>query len=46
MPAAAMIGQAAGTAAVQAIQDKQTAFGLDTKKLCDTLRKNGAYLPE
>ena len=46
MPAAAMMGQAAGTAAVQAIEAKQTASGLDTKKLVDTLRKNGAYLPE
>ena len=46
MPAAAMMGQAAGTAAVQAIEDKQTAFSLDTKKLCGTLRKHGANLPE
>ncbi len=46
MPAAAMMGQAAGTAAVQAIQHNQTACGLDTRQLCDTLRQNGANLPE
>jgi Dehydrogenases (flavoproteins) len=46
MPAAAMMGQAAGTAAAQAIQQKETACGLDTVALCGTLRKHGANLPE
>jgi hypothetical protein len=42
MPAAAMMGQAAGTAAVQAVREGQSAFGLDTAKLLATLRTQGA----
>ena len=46
MPAAAMMGQAAGTAAVQAIQHNETASTLDTERLVKTLRQNGANLPQ
>ncbi len=45
MPAAAMMGQAAGTAAVQAIETRQPAFAIDTEQLVATLRRQGAYLP-
>ncbi|MDD5350217.1 MAG: FAD-dependent oxidoreductase [Chthoniobacteraceae bacterium] len=44
-PAAAMMGQAAGTAAVQSLRTGQTARTLDTAKLVETLREQGAYLP-
>jgi len=44
-PAAAMMGQAAGTAASQAIQHDQDAITLDIDQLVDTLREHGAYLP-
>jgi hypothetical protein len=46
MPAAAMMGQAAGTAAVQSIQTGQPARDLDTARLVRTLRNTGAYLPQ
>jgi len=46
MPAAAMMGQAAGTAAAQAIKSNQTAAELDTETLIKTLRAGGAYLPQ
>lgn len=46
MPAAAMMGQAAGTAAVQSIKTGQTARTLDTKQLISTLRESDAYLPQ
>ena len=46
MPAAAMMGQAAGTAAVQAIQMGQLACDLDTAQLVTTLREHDAYLPQ
>jgi hypothetical protein len=46
MPAAAMMGQAAGTAAVQSIQTGQPACDLDTAQLVTTLRDQGAYLPQ
>ena len=46
MPAAAMMGQAAGSAAAQAVERGEAANALDTTRLVDTLRKNGAYLPE
>jgi len=46
MPTAAMMGQAAGTAAVQAIQSGQPACELDTARLVQTLREQGAYLPQ
>jgi hypothetical protein len=45
-PAASMMGQAAGTAAVQAIATGQSASDLDTAKLVETLRRQGAYLPQ
>ncbi len=46
MPAAAMMGQAAGTAAVQAIESNRPAFAIATGELVATLRLQGAYLPE
>jgi hypothetical protein len=46
MPAASMMGQAAGTAAVQSIRTGRPANDLDTKQLVETLRKAGAYLPQ
>jgi hypothetical protein len=46
MPAAAMMGQAAGTAAVQSIHTGQPACDLDPAKLVKTLREAGAYLPQ
>lgn len=45
-PAASMMGQAAGTAAVQSIMTGQPACGLDTEQLVLTLREKGAYLPQ
>ena len=45
-PAASMMGQAAGTAAVQSIGTKKPAFDIDTEKLVMTLRNNGAYFPQ
>lgn len=44
-PAAAMMGQAAGTAAVQAVKTGQDAFAVDTDQLIDSLRQQGAVLP-
>jgi FAD-dependent oxidoreductase family protein len=46
MPSSAMMGQAAGTAAVQSIETGQAACDLDTAQLVETLRKDGAYLPQ
>ena len=46
MPAAAMMGQAAGTAALQSIETARPAFSIDTEQLVATLRQQGAYLPE
>ncbi len=46
MPAAAMMGQAAGTAAVQSMRRDQTACGLDTEELVQSLREQNAYLPQ
>jgi hypothetical protein len=45
-PACSMMGQAAGTAAVQSMETGKTAGELDTAQLVETLRKNGAYLPQ
>ncbi|MBN8526883.1 MAG: FAD-dependent oxidoreductase [Planctomycetes bacterium] len=45
-PACFMMGQAAGTAAVQAMRTGQTACDLDTAELVGTLRRAGAYLPQ
>jgi len=46
MPAAAMMGQAVGTAAVQSIRTGQPACDLDTAQLVESLRQAGAYLPQ
>ena len=46
MPAAAMMGQAAGTAAVQSIHTGQPACSLDTAQLVKTLREHDAHLPQ
>jgi hypothetical protein len=46
MPAAAMMGQAAGTAAVQSIRTGRSAPDLDTERLVQTLRESDAYLPQ
>lgn len=46
MPACSMMGQAAGTAAVQSIRTNQTANELDTEMLVLKLRENGAYVPQ
>ncbi len=45
-PACFMMGEAAGTAAVQSIQTGQSACGLDTRQLVETLRNAGGYLPQ
>jgi len=45
-PAASMMGQAAGTAAVQSVRTGQSACELDTAMLIGTLRENKAYLPQ
>lgn len=45
-PAASMMGQAAGTAAVQSIRSGQPAHQLDTQELVETLRDDKAYLPQ
>lgn len=45
-PAASMMGQAAGTAAVQSIRTGKTAQTLDTQLLVETLRDHGAHLPQ
>jgi hypothetical protein len=41
-----MMGQASGTAAVQSIHTGQPACDLDTWTLVETLRGQGAYLPQ
>ena len=45
-PSASMMGQAAGTAAVQSIRTRRSAAEIDTAQLVATLRENGAYLPQ
>ncbi|HNY41983.1 MAG TPA: FAD-dependent oxidoreductase [Bryobacteraceae bacterium] len=45
-PAASMMGQAAGTAALQSIRTGRPARDIDTEQLVLTLRKAGAYLPQ
>lgn len=45
-PACSMMGQAAGTAAVQSIKTGQPANDLDTEALIRTLREAGANLPQ
>lgn len=46
MPACSMMGQAAGTAAVQSVRTGQPACDLDVAQLVETLRNNDAYLPQ
>lgn len=45
-PSCSMMGQAAGTAAVQSIRTGQPACDLNTEELVLTLRKAGANLPQ
>jgi ribulose 1,5-bisphosphate synthetase/thiazole synthase len=45
-PACFMMGEAAGTAAVQSMKTGQPACDLDTKVLIESLRNAGAYLPQ
>ncbi len=45
-PAASMMGQAAGTAAVQSIRTGRAAADLNTEELVTTLRNHGANLPQ
>jgi hypothetical protein len=45
-PSCSMMGQAAGTAAVQSIRTGQPANDLDTEQLVLTLRQAGANLPQ
>ncbi|TFZ02647.1 FAD-dependent oxidoreductase [Ramlibacter henchirensis] len=44
--AAYMMGQAVGTAAAQSIATGQPANDLDTRELVESLRRQGAYLPQ
>lgn len=46
MPAASMMGQAAGTAACQSLKTGQTACNLNTAQLVQTLRQQNANLPQ
>ena len=45
-PTAAMMGQAAGAAAVQAIRTGRDAAEIDTAELVRSLREQGAHLPQ
>ncbi len=45
-PAASMMGQAAGLAALQVAQTGRTAQSVDTALLVQSLRKQGAHLPQ
>ncbi len=45
-PACFMMGEAAGTAAVQSLQTGQPACDLDTAQLVETLRARGGRLPQ
>jgi len=45
-PAASMMGQAAGTAAVQSLRTGLPAAAIDTEQLVTTLREHGAKLPQ
>lgn len=46
MPACAMMGQAAGSAAVQCLSTGQTGDNLNTRTLVETLREDQAFLPQ
>jgi carbamoylphosphate synthase small subunit len=41
-----MMGQAAGVAALQSIRTGKAAADIDTKMLVETLREQGANLPQ
>ena len=45
-PIVMAVGQAAGTAAAQSVQTGQPANQLDTDRLRETLRQDGAFLDE
>ncbi len=45
-PGCAMMGEAAGTAAVQHLETGQPAYELDTRQLVQTLREKGGNLPQ
>ena len=45
MPAASIMGQAAGTAAVLSLRENKPASALSSMLLTETLKKHGAYLP-
>jgi hypothetical protein len=45
-PAASMMGQAAGVAAFQSIKSGKAAAEIDTEELVETLRSQGANLPQ
>ncbi len=45
-PGCYILGQAAGTAAVQSIKTGQPANNIETEQLVKTLRNNGAFLPQ
>jgi hypothetical protein len=45
-PSCSMMGQAAGTAAVQSIRSGRPAYDLNTEELVKTLREAGANLPQ
>jgi hypothetical protein len=45
-PGCMLMGQAAGTAAVQSLRTGQPANDLNTRTLVETLRQHGAYLPQ
>ena len=45
-PAAMMMGQAAGVAAVQSLRTGRAAADIQIDKLLDTLRSQGAHLPQ
>jgi flavin-dependent dehydrogenase len=45
-PAAYMMGEAAGAAAVQAVKTGRTAQDIDIRLLVETLRRQGAILPQ
>jgi len=45
-PSCSMLGQAAGTAAVQSLKTGQPAYDIDTEILIKTLREADAYLPQ
>ena len=45
-PYCSQMGQAAGTAAVQALEHGETADNLDTQRLVTALRRQNVYLPQ